>query len=273
MNQEVQAIIGVVTAIATCLAAIFAAISAWTSKKTSEAAQASVDEAREARKAQLMPRLTLEKTFLDLAFFWPHPDTLNGEAVFLARRHWKDKEPVPPTFILKNFGESPALDVTLEFTLADNAGEFIIPEYAKNAGLRLEHFPPSKAGEPALPGVTYMRPDGSGSGLPLYSKVTVDLPSCSPSQERSIEFPQALCNRLFLRGLQFGGSWLPGEDYHDIVLTVTITCYTVAHEPYTTKFQWKVTPFSHGEVNPIKVYGHCYELPVNPKPNRPRVAV
>jgi hypothetical protein len=273
VNPEVQAIIGVVTAIATCLAAIFAAISAWTSKKTSEAAQASVDEARETRKAQLLPRLTLEKTFLDLVFFWPHPDTLNGEAVFLARRHWKDKDPAPPSFILKNFGESPALDVTLEFTLTDNAGDFIIPEYAKKAGLCLEHFPPSKLGEPGLPALTYMRPDGFGSGLPLYSKETIDLPSCSPSQERSIELPQSLCNRLFLRGLQFGSSRLPDEDYRDIVLTVLITCYTVAGEPYTTTFQWKVSPFSHGETSPIKVYGHCNELPINPKPNRPRVAV
>lgn len=273
MNSEVQAIIGVVTAIATCLAAIFAAVSAWTSKKTSNAAQASVNEAREARKLQLLPRLTLEKTFLDLVFFWPHPGTLNGEAVFLARRHWKDNDPVQPTFTLKNFGESPALDVTLEFTLTDSAGEFILPEYAEKAGLRLESFPPANPGEPTLPALTYMHPDGCGSGLPLYSKVTVDFPSCSPRQERIVEFPQALCNRLFLRGLQFGGSRQPGEDYKDIVLTVLITCYTVANDPYTTTFQWKVSPFSHGEVNPIKVYGHCYELAQNPKPTRPRVAV
>lgn len=273
MNPETQAIIGVVTAIATCLAAIFAAVSAWTSKKTSDAAQASVNEAREARKLQLLPRLTLEKTFLDLVFFWPHPNTLNGEAVFLSRRHWKDKDPAQPMFTLKNFGESPALDVTLEFTLTDSAGEFVLPEYAKKAGLRLDVFPPVKAGEPALPALTYMRPDGCGSGLPLYSKVTIDLPSCSPRQERIVELPQALCNRLFLRGLQFGGSRQSGEDYKDIVLTVLITCYTVTNEPYTTTFQWQVSPFSHGEVNPIKVYGHCNELAQNPKPARPKVAV
>lgn len=140
MNPETQAIIGVVTAIATFLAAIFAAVSAWTSKKTSNAAQASVNEAREARKLQLLPRLTLEKMFLNLVFFWPHPDTLNGEAVFLLRRHWKDNDPAQPTFTLKKFGESPALDVTLEFTLADGAGELILPEYAKKAGFDWTRF-------------------------------------------------------------------------------------------------------------------------------------
>lgn len=273
MSPETQAIIGVTTTVATCLAAIFAAISAWTSKRSSDAARASVDEAREARKAQLLPRLTLEKDFLDFVFCWPHPDTLNGEAVFLARRHWKDKELVPPTFTLKNFGESPALDVTLEFTLSDDAGEFVLPEYAKNAGLRLDAFPPGKSGELALPSLTYMRPDGCGAGLPLYRKFTVDLPSCSPRQERVITLPQALCNRLFLRGLQFGGTRDPEEGYQDIVLTVAITCYTVDQTSYTTAFGWKIWPFSHGEVNPIKVYGHCNEVPVNPKPARPRVAV
>lgn len=273
MSPGTQAIIGVVTAVATGLAAIFAAFSAWTSKRTADAARASVDEAREARKAHLLPRLTLEKDFLDLIFCWPHPDTLNGEAVFLARRHWKDREPTPPTFTLKNFGESPALDVTLEFALSDNAGDFILPEYAEKAGLRLESFPSGNAYEPALPSLTYTRPDGSGSGLPLYRKVTVDLPSCSPHQERVITLPQALCNRLFLRGLQFGAARGPEDDYRDMVLTVLITCYTVDQTPYTTTFQWKVSPFSYGEVNPIRVYGHCFELPLNPKPDRPRVAV
>lgn len=273
MSPSTQAIIGVVTAVATCIAAIFAAVSAWTSKRTSDAARASVEEAREARKAQLLPRLTLEKDFLDFIFIWPHPDTLNGEAVFLARRHWKDKEPVPPTFTLKNFGESPALDVTLEFSLADNAGEFQLPEFAKKAGLRIESFPSGKPGEPPLPSLNYMRPDGSGSGLPLYRKSTVDLPSCSPRQERTITLPQPLCNRLFLRGLQFGAARSPDEDYRDIVLTVVITCYTVERVRYTTSFQWKTSPFSYGEVNPIKVYGHCFERPSNPRPDRPRVAV
>jgi hypothetical protein len=69
-----------------------------------KAAKSSVEEARLARRSELAPRLVLEKEFLDFQFYWPHADSLNGEAVFLSRKHWKDNAPSQPTFVLQNFG-------------------------------------------------------------------------------------------------------------------------------------------------------------------------
>lgn len=93
-----------IAAVATLGAAFAAAISAYVSSKSAEAAKEAVKEARLARKAELAPRLVLERDFLDFHLQWPHSNTLNGEPVFLARKHWKDKDPSPPTFSLTNHG-------------------------------------------------------------------------------------------------------------------------------------------------------------------------
>src|SRR5690242_106720 len=102
-------IIEIVTGASTAAAALCAAVSAWTSARSAAAAKAAVDEARRARKTELTPQIVMEKRFLDLQFVWPHPAGLNGGPVFLARRHWQDREPVPPAFSIQNFGQSPAL--------------------------------------------------------------------------------------------------------------------------------------------------------------------
>lgn len=81
-------LLDVLIAVSTVVAAFFAAVSA-------RAAKDAVEEAKLAR-AELAPKLILEKDFLDFHFVWPHPDSLNGEAVFLARKHWKDHSPTPP---------------------------------------------------------------------------------------------------------------------------------------------------------------------------------
>ncbi len=101
--------VDIVAALGTAAAAVFAAYGAWTSRESARAARDAVNEAKLARQLELEPKLILEKDFLDLQFVWPHKDTLNGEAVYLARKHWKDDSPSPPTFTLQNFGQSPAL--------------------------------------------------------------------------------------------------------------------------------------------------------------------
>lgn len=119
----------------TALAALFAAYSAWTSSRSARAARDAVDEARLARKEEKAPRLVLERDFLDFEFVWPHPESLNGEPVYLARKHWKDKVPSPPTFSLTNHGGGPALELEIVFDLDDPNGELFVPEMFKPLGL------------------------------------------------------------------------------------------------------------------------------------------
>jgi hypothetical protein len=258
----------VVTAIGTAAAALFAAFSAWTSKISAKAARDAVEEARRARRTELAPKLILEKEFLDLQFFWPHADSLNGEAVFLARKHWKDKAPTPPTFSLQNFGQSPALEVTIVWELADPHGDFQVPDRLKPLGLSVEERGVrDKQGKP-IKSLYYPRPGGGGgSALPLYRKWTTDIASCSPNQKRAVEFPVHILNTLFLRGLQRGAD---GRQ-DDITLTATINCYSVDEVAYQRQFRWKANPFYHGQMNPVVVYGHFFELPIYPKPGGPRV--
>lgn len=256
----------VVTAISTAAAVLFAAISAWISLKSARAARDAVEEARLSRREELAPKLILEKKFLDFQFYWPHPQSLNGEAVFLSRKHWKDKEPTPPTFSLQNFGQSPALEVTIVWDLEDPNGEFDVPDRFQPLGLSISPGGPLPGGG-TFQSLFYSKPDGSGSGLPLYRKWTTDIPSCSPGQERDVEFPVHLLNTFFLRGLQFGATMSD----KDLILTARLSCYAVDGTLHKTQFRWKVVPFHHGQTNPIVVYGHFFELPVFPKPDEPRV--
>ena len=261
--------IDVLTAVSTAAAALFAALSAWTSKISAKAARDAVDEARLARRTELAPKLILEKEFLDFQFYWPHSDSLNGEAVFLARKHWKDQAPTQPTFSLQNFGQSPALEVTIVWELEDPNGEFQIPGSLVPLGLSVEGTGITDDHGASIRSLTYSKPDGSGAcSLPLYRKWTTDIPSCSPNQKRVVEFPIHLLNTLFLRGLQLGAA-MPKDE---IVLTANINCYAVDALRYSSTFRWKVIPFYHGQTNPIVVFGHFFELPIHPKPSGPRVA-
>lgn len=259
--------IEVVAAVSSAVAALFAAYSALTSKRSANAAEDAVKESRLARRAELAPKLILEKEFLDFQFVWPHPDSLNGEAVFLARKHWKDNSPSPPTFSLQNFGQSPALEVTIVFELQDPNGELKVPRVYEELGLSVIELGMTADKSP-IKNLKY----GSGSALPLYHKWTTDISSCSPNQKRVVEFPIHILNTLFLRGLQQWEKFQRGEPSHEIILTAHIDCYAVDGVNYKTQFRWRINPFHHGQINPVMVYGHCFELPMYPKPDGPRVA-
>lgn len=254
--------------ISTALAVLFAAVSAWISWVSARAARDAVKEARLARRSELAPKLILEKEFLDFQFIWPHPDSLNGEPVFLARKHWKDTAPAPPTFSLQNFGQSPALEVTIVWELEDPNGEFEVPERLKPLGLSVVDGGVADGHDTSIKSLMCSRPDGGGAGLPLYRKWTTDIPSCSPNQKRTVEFPVHLLNTFFVRGLQLGAT--VSDDA--MILTARISGYALDKAQYESQFRWKVIPFYHGQTNPIVVYGHFFELPVYPKPSGPRVA-
>ena len=256
-------------AISTALAVVFAAFSAWTSMQSARAAKAAVEEARLARRAELAPRLVLERDFLDFQFYWPHVDSLNGEAVFLSRKHWKDKTLSPPTFTLQNFGQSPALEVTIVWALDDPNGDYAVPEKFSRVGLSIDATGGTLDDGRPIQSVLYAQPDGKTCGLPLYRKWTTDIPSCSPGQIRTVDFPAHILNVFFLRGLQLGS--IANQDT-EIVLTASISCYAVDGECHERIFKWRATPFSYGELSPVVVHGHFYELATYPKPAGPRVA-
>ena len=260
--------IGAISALGTLVAAIAAAYSAWTSKVSARAARDAVTEARQARREELAPKLVLEKDFLDLRFQWPHPASLNGEAVFLARKHWKDAAPAQPTFSLENYGQSPALEVTIVWELTDPHGAFKVPDQLQALGLSIQEGPGTTRDGAVIQSLMYSRSDGSGSALPLYHKWTTDIPSCSDRQKRTVEFPQHILNVLFIRGLQLGPT-MPGDE---MTLTATVSCYAVDEARYEREFCWKAVPFYHGEINPVVAYSHLFELPVHAKPSGSRVA-
>ena len=256
------------TALSTIFAVIFAAFSAWTSMQSAKAARDSVEEARIVRRTELAPRLVMEKDFLDLQFLWPHTDSLNGEAVFLSRKHWKDKTLAPPTFTLQNFGQSPALEVTITWELDDPNGDYVAPDAYASVGISLSQAIGTLDDGTPIQSVQYSREDGSGTGLPLYRRWTTDIPSCSPGQNRTIEFPIHILNVLFLRGLQLGAT---ANEQTKIILSARITCYSVDGERHDRIFKWQSTPFSYGQTSPVVVYSHFDEFAIHPKPPGPRV--
>ena len=266
-----ERVLDVVTAISTAAAAGLAAWSAWISKGSARAAEASVEEARKARLAEQSPRLVLERDFLDFHFQWPHPDTLNGEPVFLARKDWKDRSPSPPTFSLTNYGQGPALEVKLVFDLEDPNGELTVPEVFAPLGLSIFHTP-QMPNQPRVLALAFGPPHGRGSALPLYRRWTTDIPNCAPGQTRTVEFPVHLLNTLFLRGLQY---WVRRGDedaIRDVILTVRISAHTVDGVSYATQFRFKAFPFWQGLQDPLIVNGHFNELPMYPQGDDLRVA-
>lgn len=255
---------------ATLGAAFASAISAYISSKSAKAANNAVEEARLARKAEMAPRLVLERNFLDFHLQWPHPNTLNGEPVFLARTHWKDEDPSPPTFSLTNHGGGPALELSVVFEFEDPNGDLLVSERLRSRGLAIEEAQESEV-QPAFKSLTYQRDDGGSVSLPLYQRVTTDIANCAPSQSRNVDFPQALLNRLFLRGLQYWDRGLGMNGLERLVLSVKISCHTVEGEPHSTQFRFHAFPFYDGGRNPMVVHGHFWELPMYPKSEEPRV--
>lgn len=267
--EIVQLIIDSVAAIGTAAAAGLAAWSAWISKDSAQAANAAVEEARLARKAQASPRLVFEREFLDFHFVWPHPASLNGEAVFLARKHWKDDDPTPPTFSLTNYGEGPGLELQVVFELEDPNEPYSLSNPFQQFGVSISEFPTMDG--PSNKVLQFRQPEGAGSGLPLYRRWTTDIPNAAPGQKRTVDFPVHLLAVLFVRGLEYWDRRGTPEAIKDLVLTVLISCHTVEGDPYETQFRFKLTPFWQGIQNPLVVNGHCSELPMYPKTTAPRV--
>lgn len=260
-SGSLDIVFSVLTSVGTVAAALFAAWTAWISRASANAAEHTVEEMRKARKANLSPRLVLERNFLDFYFVWPHADSLNGEPVFLARRHGQDKYPTPPTFSLSNYGAGAALEIEIVFEFEDPNGEYSVPETVRHLGIWCSEMLGSLDHRP-IKTLQFARPGGGGVGLPLYSKWTTDIPHCAPGQTRSLEFPQALLSTLFLRGLQNGARY---DELRRITLNVHMACRTVEGDPCSTQFRFKTFPYWYGTSNPINVYGHFYELPMYPK--------
>lgn len=257
--------VDVVAALGTAAAAVFAAYGAWTSRESARAARDAVNEAKLARQLELEPKLILEKDFLDLQFVWPHKDTLNGEAVYLARNHWKDNSPSPPAFKLQNFGQSPALEVTIEWTL-ETENSFDIPLGLKAIGVEVTPAMPHDVGGGPKSQLNFRNPDGSGCGVPLYLKWTTDLANCAPGQPREVEFPTMILSSLYAKALGHGSKSI------EIVLNAKLHFYSIDGSIHISQFRWKAIPFWHGQISPVMAHSHFFELPMYPKPEGPRVA-
>lgn len=256
-------------AISTLLAAIAAIFSAWTSRISAKAAKESVAEIREARRTELAPKLTLEKQFVGFELSWPHPKRPDGHPVFLAKRDWKDHDPRPPTFILHNYGQSPALELVLVFELDDPNGDLSVPERYGSHGLKVEDDDDGRGNPQKL--LYFPGADNSGHGIPLYKKWTTDIALCGANQSKEVEFPMQLLARVYLRGLQRWDKLVARETVSDVALTVHISCHAVDKHKHETQFRWNISPYQHSRGKPVVVYGHCWELPMYPKPIGPRV--
>lgn len=252
-----QSTLEVVTTLATAGAAGFAAWAAWIARGSAEATRAGVEEARMARQASITPRLVMSRDFLDFQFQWPHPETLNGEPVFRARRHWKDKDPIPPTFSLANYGQSPALEVEVIFDLEDPNGEISLPDQIKDLGIGI---PARPDGTPSR-SLTFQLPTGS-IGLGMYRRATVYVAHCPPNESVTIGFPEALLTTLFMRALQTG---TPSKAPSPIRMRTTINAHTIEGANYSTEFLFEMEPFWTGSTHPVTVAGRFEEVPVFPK--------
>lgn len=248
----------VVAALSTLAAAVFAAISAWTSARSAAAAKAAVDEAREARKAQLAPRIIVEKSFFDFQFIWPHPDSLSGGPSFLARKSVSDSKLSAPVFAIQNYGESPAIEVSVVFELEDNDEDLSVPADWQPFGVSNWQSTPLDGSE-GHPGVLYRQPSGQALALGLSKRSSVEFPHLSPGKPREVELPLGIANRILLRGLQRGATRRPGE-MADIELSAQISCHSMDDQRYSAEFRWRMDPFSYGPSHPFVVYSNCGEL-------------
>lgn len=255
--------------IASVCAAIFAAactaFSAFMTKRSAEAAASAAEEARIARKSELLPRLVLEKSFDGIQLFWPNPADADGHPVYAAAG-------IPnahPEFLLSNFATSPALEVVLVFELEDNYGELEIPEGLSPSGLSVAYDPiPDFDGR--LPMLSY-HTESRGWGLPLYYRMTVDLPYCAPGQTRVVPFPQGILHRIFVRGLQYRDRMALGNHLQPLVLSAKINCHTVDGERVSTQFRFNLLPFCYNNAPPFNAHCHVDELPMYPRTDEPKV--
>jgi len=252
-----------VAALATATAAVFAAKSSKAAAAGVVAAQAAVDEARKARRAELTPHIVVEKLFLDFEFVWPHAGIVHGGPAFLARKHMHDLAPTTPLFMIQNFGQSPAVEVSVVFELQDDNDDFSVPDEWKEFGVARSQTPifnQRGAVEGTLPTLEFKSDDGRGCRLPIYRTVPCELPHLSPGLPKQIALPEPIANRILLRGLQRGSSRRANDNKY-IVLQARITCHSMDGEQHHAAFRWAVSPFSYGPKLPLRVYANCWELP------------
>lgn len=254
--------VAVLSAFGTIAAAIFAAVSAKTSKDSAEAARGALDEARLARRDEVTPRIILERDFFDLSGYWPHKLSLNSEPVYLSRAHWKDENPKPPTFLLQNFGQSPAIEISIVWELSDSLGDYALSERYSALGVKIENFHYTTGTHPTLIVPSHA---GGESGTPLYRRWTTQIASCSPNQKRIVDFPSHLLCTIFTRGLQVESVYYE----EGMTLKATIFCHALDGTEHKTQFRWKIRPFTHGQINPIVVNTHISESPLYSKPKGP----
>jgi len=250
------------SSIGTVVAAGFAAWGTWIARSAAKIAQAGVDEAKQARKAQMAPRLVLERNFQNFRFSYAYHDAVMRLPEFLATPLTGGTRLEIPSFSLTNYGEGAALELQIVFEFEDPNGDFVVSSLFEQAGLSI--VPMITLAEPeTFQTLRFMKGgNAGGSGLPLYRKMTLDLPNCAPGQTRNIEFPTQMLNTLFLRGLQAWDRRLTDSTAKEIILVVRISCHTVEGDPYATQFRFAASPFWQGESAPLIVYGHFKELPM-----------
>jgi hypothetical protein len=251
-----------ITAISTAIAAGFAAFSSFAARKSASAAESSVEEARRARIAEQTPRLVFERNFGDLFFTWPpEDDHANGEPNFRAHKSATDKSFVRPSFSFSNFGQTPALDVHLDFELDDPNGKLAVPKGFQELGLSV-----SKRAED-LVALTYETPTGSISQPPARTS-SIYFPHVAPGQSREVEFPHLLLNRLFLRGIQ---NWQRKGDFAALTLIVQVNCSTTEGDECSTQFRFRAYPRCPLVEVPVIVLVRFDELPMYARERPPLV--
>jgi hypothetical protein len=249
---------------ANVIATLVAAYSAYLSRRSADAAYEAVNEARRARRDEILPRLILDRQFFDLEIIWPHDSALNDEPVLLARRDWRDEEKIRPAFLLCNYGSSPALDIALVFELFDPNGDVNLSACWGELGISAgEEFPTGSPGRPGL----YVARNGGGQGAPLFKRIVVPVANCSPGAPRNIEFPNLLISRIFLRGLQQWDQRANVGQSEALVLTVLISCHTVDGERVETQFRFSIYPFAAAQILPARVHTRFNDLPMYPQPD------
>lgn len=265
-----------VAAIGTAAAAIFAARSASISRETAKAAQEAVDEARLARKEERAPRLVLEKDFLDFKIVGPHSQKYHGRPFYEARQdHTTGYRQIPATFSLTNHGGGPALELLIVFDLEDPNGELAVPAGMGELGpLRFTVGETVTTREGLMvPTLEISQTDGTSSvELPMYKRATFDLPNCAPGQTRKVDLPQGLLARLLLRGFQYWPTRGQPDGMKDIIMTVRIRYHSIDGDLYKTQFRFRVFPFWQGDLDPLMVSSHIFEMAMYPNSGEPRVA-
>lgn len=236
----------------TVVAAVAGGWAAWIARDSARAARATVEEAREARRLEVLPRFTLERNFYDLHFQWPTDMDENGWPKFRARAKTDLNQSIDPSFRLENFGQGPAIEVRVIFELVDHHGDLTIPPAYAAIGLSDAH--PSMEGHRSI----QLSPkfDGCGPSIPMYRRMRIDFPHLVVGQPRDVSIPDQMFTRIVARGLQNRG--VPGGKA--MTLIVKVEGFTSDGELVASQFRYRVDPFAYGPTLPQDVHAHVQDL-------------